>query len=510
MVAIHGDFIAVGAPGFSGANNNSNQGAVGLFKRVEDAWKNVMNWYGQDSAGDAAVNRASSVSALALNDDTLMIGSPYYDYVHGSPDNPERDNGAVLVFTRGDDGAWGVDGQPNQILFSPNLANRTQFGERIDLEGDVAVIGEPHGLYNEDSDAPIEGGSSHVFIRDSDGVWQNAAKVVSSGIPGTAEDPPNFGTSVATNGQVVLVGSDGPSNGGSTHYGRVYGAALCAETEDAPDVLKCYCQQPPPCDSSGDGCPNLDFASLSAGGFWMGCAEGCDLNCGSVPYQADEGPRHWVNLGAFELMRNEVTVGQYRDCVDAGACTSPATGETCLFSNWSAVAAGKEAHPVNCVSWVQAQAFVTWIGARLPTEAEWEYAARSGGGAQKFPWGNARPNCDRLHYEACAQPEGEPKTAEVCTHAAGHSAQGICDLAGNVYEWVEDYYQDSYVGAPIDGRPWTEPGINPSWRSIRGGAWGFGAAVARNANRSGHDQDAQIGAYGFRAARSKAPDCGSD
>ena len=130
-------------------------------------------------------------------------------------------------------------------------------------------------------------------------------------------------------------------------------AALRAEVADLRDQL-------------------LDWVQIPGGTFQMGSASGDD----------DEQPVHTVGVAGFKMMKSEVTVGQYRKCVDAGSCTAPDTGEDC---NWNT---GREDHPVNCVDWNQAQAFAVWAGGRLPTEAEWEYAARSGGKARTYPWGD--------------------------------------------------------------------------------------------------------------------------
>ncbi len=183
------------------------------------------------------------------------------------------------------------------------------------------------------------------------------------------------------------------------------------------------------CSGSGGGAGGgIEFVRIEGGTFQMG---------GDGEYGGR--PIHAVTVGSFEMSKTEVTVGQYRQCVNAGACTEPGDG-------WENVPGVRDNHPVVYVTWNQAKAFAEFAGARLPTEAEWEYAAKSGGQDIVFPWGNEEPNCDRLNFNRCV---GD--TTPVCTYATGNTAQALCDMAGNVWEWVEDDWSGSYEGAPVDG-----------------------------------------------------------
>jgi iron(II)-dependent oxidoreductase len=129
-------------------------------------------------------------------------------------------------------------------------------------------------------------------------------------------------------------------------------------------------------DASPDGAMPLEieWVALPGGEFLMGS----DNSPGAQPV-------HSVTVGAFEMSRTEITVAQYRRCISAGVCPDrdwPASG-LCNVSHID-----REQHPVNCIRWRDASAFAAWAGARLPTEAEWEYAARSGGQAWDYPWGD--------------------------------------------------------------------------------------------------------------------------
>ena len=224
----------------------------------------------------------------------------------------------------------------------------------------------------------------------------------------------------------------------------------------------------------------IEWIRLPGGSFQMGSNEG----------DSDEKPVHGVQVRAFSLMKSEITVAMYKACVAAGKCSAPKTGGSCTWGE-----AGKEDHPVNCIDWEQARGFCSWAGGRLPSEAEWEYAA-SGGEGRKFPWGQAEATCDRAVMGGCPG-----NTQSVCSKPAGASKHGICDLAGNVWEWVEDGYHDSYTGAPQDGTAWTQS--SDSDRVDRGGSWRGPAANLRAANRFRNDPGNRNDNLGARCVRSE-------
>ncbi len=245
--------------------------------------------------------------------------------------------------------------------------------------------------------------------------------------------------------------------------------------------------QAAPC-MEGDACPDLDYVAVPGGTFRMGS-----------PVSIDEQPYIDVDVDGFSMSRTEVTVAQYRRCVDAGFCEAPqCTPEdmsrgfaTC---NWSE---NRENHPVNFVTWMNAYRFALWVGGRLPSEAQWEYAARGGGSAVTYPWGNTVPNCDRARYDSCP---GDG-TVEVCSTANGRSAQGLCDMAGNLGEWVTDHYFESYRRNPRNGGPWCKDGDcfdGDSFRVVRGGAWNNRAGGLRTGDRSSIGGRAYGASIGFR------------
>ena len=138
------------------------------------------------------------------------------------------------------------------------------------------------------------------------------------------------------------------------------------------------------------------------------------------------------SLSSFELMKTEVTVAQYRTCVEAGACTEPEIGRN-LKRDCNFYVFGRANHPVNCVTWHQASAFAAWVGGRLPSREEWIYAATSGGQSWKFPWGDEPVDLTRAHW---GSPRGKLRTYPVCSRPKGNSFHGVCDLVGNLEEWT--------------------------------------------------------------------------
>ena len=184
-----------------------------------------------------------------------------------------------------------------------------------------------------------------------------------------------------------------------------------------------------------------EMVYIPAGEFQMGCdpAHNGGYSCSSC-----ELPLHTVYLDAFYIDRYEVTHDQYRECVEAGACRQP-------VNNYFYVLRDHGDHPVNAISQYQAAAYCRWRGERLPTEAEWEKAARGTDG-RLFPWGNefdpSRMNlCDRYCPQEWADADtndGWIATAPVDDYPSGVSPYGVYNMSGNVWEWTADWYEEGY------------------------------------------------------------------
>ena len=223
---------------------------------------------------------------------------------------------------------------------------------------------------------------------------------------------------------------------------------------------------------------------------------------------SNEQPIHTVTVPSFQMMKTEVTVGMYKACVDAGACTAPGcTGTSTSSGNFCNYGANATNHPVNWLSWRQMMEFAAWMGARLPTEAEWEFAASSRG-TGVYPWGGASPSSTLADYGS------SDGTSVTCSKMSGNSAEGLCDMAGNVWEWVQDEYHNSYTGAPTNGSGWCT-GVCPvnasdsvynasngAYRVLRGGSWYYGAGRLRAANRHYSPPAGQNSNHGGRLSRS--------
>jgi iron(II)-dependent oxidoreductase len=242
--------------------------------------------------------------------------------------------------------------------------------------------------------------------------------------------------------------------------------------------------------SAGVPSKPIEWVTINGGKFTMG------TDSGEKGFE-DAKPIHEVAIKTFEMSKTAVTVEQYAECVIKGGCTEPATGDYC---NWGV--AGRQLHPVNCVDWDQASKYAKFKGGRLPSESEWEYAATSGGKNQKYPWGNDEPTCDKaVMYGNGGYGCGNNSTMPVCSKTAGNTAQGLCDMAGNVWQWVQDKYQDSYKGAPVDGSAFEAAG---SIRVVRGGSfYGRDASSLRADYRLNGVPGLRLGGIGFRLVRSR-------
>ena len=248
-------------------------------------------------------------------------------------------------------------------------------------------------------------------------------------------------------------------------------------------------------DALRSGGTGPEMVVISAGRFRMGCVSG--LNC-----YGDEKPVHEVSIPrAFALSAHEVTFAQWDACAAAGGCNGYRPDD----EGW-----GRGDRPVIHVSWEDAQSYVSWLSREtgeqygLPSEAEWEYAARAGS-TTKYSWGNEigvnRANCGDWGTGGCGSQWDDKQTAPAGSFAP--NAFGLYDMHGNVYEWVEDCWNGSYSGAPSDGSAWRSGDC--AKRVFRGGAWNEHQVFLRAADRSRITTGNRSNDLGFRVARTLTP-----
>lgn len=280
------------------------------------------------------------------------------------------------------------------------------------------------------------------------------------------------------------------------------------------------------CQTQADSGPEMVL--IAVGSFQMGSADT------QAVHNSDESPRHAVTIAKpFALARCEVTVAEFRRFIEATTYITEAERSGGCYT-WDAKNLKKQQnpltswrypgfdqtdkHPVACVSWQDAKAYIRWLNQdlglamdtyRLPSEAEWEYAARAGSQTAYF-WHSAS-QCDYANgadltlkndgddtkwtYADCK--DGFSYTAPVASFKA--NVWGLYDLSGNVWEWVEDCWHDNYQGAPNDGSAWLAGTCDQ--RSVRGGAWDFNPSGLHSAIRSWYRPDDTDIDVGFRLAR---------
>jgi formylglycine-generating enzyme required for sulfatase activity len=277
-----------------------------------------------------------------------------------------------------------------------------------------------------------------------------------------------------------------------------------------------------------DDCPAL--VVLPAGSFRMGSPDGEPGRSGN------EGPVHEVRIGyRLAVGEYEVSRGEFGRFVQATDYTTEAErsggcrvwdGKESKYDaqrNWrDAGFAQSESHPVVCVSWNDAQAYLKWMNGKVPgkgyrllSEAEWEYAARAGQGDKRYPWGDDAENRDQCAYangmDATGKAQVPGVTWAVANCTDGHAdtapgdalranAFGLHHMQGNATEWVQDVWHDKYDGAPSDGAAWVSGG-DAARRVLRGGPWVSIPGHLRSADRSRDTPDYRINYTGFRIAR---------
>ena len=231
------------------------------------------------------------------------------------------------------------------------------------------------------------------------------------------------------------------------------------------------------------GTDNAPMVFVLAGEFLMGSAES-DKDVGD-----EEKPQHTVSLDAFRIDQHEVTNAQYKQCVDAGKCTAPSDSSSNTRKSYYGNAQFDN-YPVVYVSWQDAKNYCAWAGKRLPTEAEWEKAARGTDG-RRYPWGDTFDKSKLNSFE-----NGNKDTTEVGKYPSGASPYGAYDMAGNVWEWTNDWYGENYYASSPKQNP--QGPSSGSMRAYRGGSTFNDFLFARAATRFGYSPDDRLPVIGFR------------
>jgi formylglycine-generating enzyme required for sulfatase activity len=234
-------------------------------------------------------------------------------------------------------------------------------------------------------------------------------------------------------------------------------------------------------------CPECpEVIVMAAGAFAMGSPDD------EREREANEGPQRKVSIAKpFAIGRAPVTFEEYDACVAAGGCPyRPNDG------GW-----GRGRQPAIHISWDDARSYLAWLSGktgkayRLPSEAEWEYAAR-GGTTTRYSWGD-QLGSNRANCSKCGSRWDGKRPAPVGSFAA--TPFGLLDMHGNVWQWVEDCWHDSYRGAPDDGSAWTA--AECPRRTLRGGAFFSYPKSLRSAYRYAYEPKGRLGNIGFRVAR---------
>ncbi|MCB8945943.1 MAG: SUMF1/EgtB/PvdO family nonheme iron enzyme [Ardenticatenaceae bacterium] len=233
---------------------------------------------------------------------------------------------------------------------------------------------------------------------------------------------------------------------------------------------------------------NMEILYVPAGEFIMGSLPE-DNRAEPIEY-----PQHIVHLDSYWIDSQEVSANQYALCVNAGVCNPPTEGNLDEISVWDNA-------PITYVTWADASSYCNWVGRRLPTEAEWEKAAR-GLDARIYPWGNSSPNVcgTNVNYDS----DGVRALYYESVNYSCVAPSGAIDMAGNAWEWVADYFgADYYANSPSENPQGPETGNE---RVVRGGSWTTSNInFLRTANRWSRPEDFSSDAIGFRCALSANP-----
>jgi formylglycine-generating enzyme len=259
---------------------------------------------------------------------------------------------------------------------------------------------------------------------------------------------------------------------------------LCpAASEGCPCGIGSSCDTELECTPAGI-CVAPGMVYVAAGAFEMGCNDEVDDEC-----LARESPYHTVTLSPFSIDVTAVTQAQYADCVAAGMCTAPGAAYD---------PDATPEHPVTALTYAMARSYCLWAEKELPTEAQWEKAARGDDG-RKYPWGNDDLDCTRANYGTCVG--GTP--VDVGDYPSGESPYGLLDCIGNGGEWVRDYFDaDYYASSPSDDPTGPNSG---STRVIRSQPPSAPASESRASARRASVPTSPVEGVGVRCARPHPP-----
>jgi len=196
----------------------------------------------------------------------------------------------------------------------------------------------------------------------------------------------------------------------------------------------------------------------------------------------------------------------YRACVEDGSCMGdglgtpwwegdpqPAYASSCNFARDA-----RSHHPLNCVAWKPSRDFCAWLGGDLPTEAQWEYAA-GGRHGLAYPWGEDRASCTTAVMKVSSNGCGLDSTSPVCSRGEGNTREGVCDMAGNVFEWMRDWYDSRYYAYARSQDP-PGPSAGKS-RVVRGGGWLTDAPTLEVTRRAALEPESRYHGLGARCVR---------
>ena len=436
-VSISGDTAIVGA--YGDGDKGEDSGSAYIFVRNGSTWTQQVKLTASDGAYNDNFGKAVSILG-----ETAIVGAP----------GAQSSKGAAYVFVR-EGGSWTQQAK----LTASDGAMYNYLGYSVSISGDTAIVGARGDDDNGDSS-----GSAYIFVRN--GVtWTEQAKLIAS--DGAEND--NFGNSVLISGETAIVGAALDDDKGDLS-GSAYIFGLDSDTSS---------------EVGADSLPNqivwlkdgAEMAYIPAGSFEMGDHLD-DANMSNAL------PVHTVTLNGFYMDKTEVTVGQFKDFL---ADTDYSWG-----GSWDEVDqySPSDDHPMIYVNYDDVVAYADWVGKRLPTGAEWEYAARGGLIGQRYPWGDEIDNSKANYWN-----DGDDSGTTV---AGSYSANGygLHDMAGNVSEWCADWYDAAYYDSSAETNP-----LGPDsgqWRVLRGGSWSDSTTGLPVAVRFKADPSIRHLPFGFR------------